>query len=260
MTLRIFGLILLGIVMMGGLVALLFGPVLAASLTLTTSTHPLVATTSTVARTGTTTTLGTTLPTGMLILAQDNFQRPDQEFWGTSSHGQTWSSDASTNPAYRIANHAGQITGGTGALNAVINTDTAADAEILLGGSVSKFNTAGTINLGAVLRWTDTNNFYKALFDGSTVQILKVVNGQITLLGKITLTTQANTAYSLRFRALGSNLFAKVWPTAQTEPTTWNLMAIDTALTTGLGGIRVLIQPGVVIHVITFLETNVPNM
>src|SRR5579872_6904801 len=56
----------------------------------------------------------TTTTTSMLpanILAQDTFQRPDQQFWGMASDGQSWSGDAAKASAFAIANHTGQVVG-----------------------------------------------------------------------------------------------------------------------------------------------------
>jgi hypothetical protein len=134
-----------------------------------------------------------------------------------------------------------------------------ADAEILVSGTVSQFDADGNTNLGVVLRWQDTNNWYKALIDGSQLQLLSDVNGQITVLAEHAFTATSGTAYSIRFRVLGSNLFAKAWASTQAEPANWTLMKIDTQLTTGMSGIRVKIVTGVMIRVKMFLETSVPN-
>lgn len=249
---------LLLLCLVGGLIAAFFTPTIAATLTLPGAGQ-------TVAPTPTATSVitapapqPTTLPNGVTVLARDTFQRPDQKFWGTSSDSRIWGGDANTNAAFSIVNHAGKIAGGNGPLQGVLNV-TITDAEILVSGTVNHFDANGDINLGAVLRWQDANNWYKALINGSQIQVLKDVNGTVTVLGSQPFEAQGDVSYNLRFRVQGSNLFAKAWPASQAEPTNWALMVIDTQLVSGVGGIRVLLVPGAIIRVTSFLETNVPG-
>jgi hypothetical protein len=193
---------------------------------------------------------------GVTVLAQDNFHRSNQPFWGTSSGLRTWGGDANTNTAFAIFNNMGRITGGQGALQAILSV-TSANADAFVSGSVSQFDLDGAVNLGLVLRWQDANDWYKALIDGQTLQVLRAVNGHVTVLAEQPFQANSGTRYSLRFRILGSALFARAWPSAGQEPATWNIMKIDTQLTTGLSGIRVKVQPGVVILVTAFQETSV---
>lgn len=263
MKIRGAGLVALVLCVLGGLIAALFTPALAATLALpatsqgTTATHPQPAATATKAATAVPA-QPTTATNGLTILAQDTFQRPDQAFWGTSSGLRPWGGDANTNQAFAIVNRAGQITGGQGALQATLNV-ASADAEILLNGNVNQFAANGAINLGVILRWQDTNNWYKALIDGSELQLLKDVNGKISVLAEHAFKASGETGYSLRFRVMGSNLFAKAWASAGAEPTNWTLMTIDTSLTSGMSGVRVKVEPGTLIRVTMFLETSVPN-
>ena len=250
------------ICILGGLVATIFTPAIAATLTLP-ATSVAVQPTGTPRGEPTRPANGnapqpTPMASGMTVLAQDTFQRPDQAFWGTASDHRTWSGDANTNQAFSIANHAGQISGAQGALQAILDVpDT--DAELLVTGTVSQFDAQGKSNLGVVLRWQDAHNWYKALIDGNVLQILKDVNGKISVLSEHTFKAASGTNYSLRFRALGSNLFAKAWPSASAEPANWTLMVIDTQLTGGMSGVRVTLVPNVIIRITSFLETNVPN-
>jgi hypothetical protein len=262
MSARKFGLAAVTLCFIGGLVAAIFTPAIAATLTLPAASgggqaqhRPAPVAT----RAPTSPAAQPTLPAnGVTVLARDTFRRPDQSLWGTSSDGRTWGGDANINPAFSIVNHAGQISGGQGALQATLNV-TNADAEILLSGLANRFDANGDINLGGVLRWQDPNNWYKVLIDGSRLQLLKDVNGKISVLGTRSFKAVAGTNYSIRFRVLGSDLFAKTWPSSQTEPASWMLMVIDTQLTTGMSGIRVLLVPGAVIRVTLFLETSVSN-
>jgi hypothetical protein len=197
------------------------------------------------------------MASGQTILARDTFQRPDQPRWGSASDGHLWGGAANTSPAFSIKNGAGQITGASGAQQATLDV-TSADTEILLSGSVSHFNPGSGVNLGGVLRWQDAGNWYKVLINGNILQLLKAFNGNVTVLGSIPFTAVDNTSYSLRFRVVGSNLFAKAWPGAQAEPAGWMLVAVDTQLTGGISGIRVKMAQGVTMRITSFLETSVP--
>lgn len=272
MSTRGLWLTLLTLCVVGGLIAAVFTPAIAATLTLPANSGATPAgqnagLTGTAgvaqARSSPTTTAGpsqaqpTQPANGLTVLARDTFQRPDQSFWGSSSDGRMWGGDANANPAFSIKNKAGQIAGASGPLQATLNV-TNADAEILLSGSASRFDANGDINLGGVLRWQDAGNWYKVLINGSILQLLKSVNGKITVLGSAPFKALGNTNYSIRFRVLGSNLFARAWSSDRAEPANWTLMVIDTQLTSGIGGIRVLLARGAVIRVTSFLETNVP--
>ncbi len=256
---RRISLIILALCILGGLVAALFAPVLAATLTLpsrqpvhiqstpTRATQPAPHPTAPTAQ----------LPDGTVVLAHDTFQRPAQNLWGRASDNQVWGGDANTNPAFSIVNQVGQIAKAQGKLNAVTGV-TMSDTEVLLTFAVNQFDPNGDINLGAVLRWKDTNNWYKVLLDGQNIQLLKNVQKKSTVLKTVPFQAHQGVFYSLRFRALGSALFAKAWPTSQQEPQDWSITLIDTSLTTGVDGIRVVVTPAAVISVTSFLETNVP--
>jgi hypothetical protein len=134
------------------------------------------------------------------------------------------------------------------------------NAEVVFSGIVNQFAQGATVNVGAVLRWTDANNWYKALIDGSTLNILRRVNGKTTSLGSSPFSAHGGTSYTLRFRAVGASLFVKAWPSNRPEPNGWMLTVMDTALSKGFGGMRFLMQNGVVIKVTSFRETTVTEM
>lgn len=268
---------LLVLCVLGGLIAFMFTPAIAATLTVPTppgtnpatgdngaQPRPIFSATGTVPATKAASTpvpQPTAPANGIVTLAQDNFQRPDQAFWGTSSGLRLWGGDANTNPTFAIVNHAGQISGSQGqsSLQAIMNV-ASPDAEIIITGSVSQFDARGSSNLGVVLRWQDANNWYKALIDGNNVQLLKNVNGKIAVLASQAFKATNDTSYDLRFRILGSNLFARAWADGQPEPATWTLMKADTQLANGVGGIRIKVVSGVQIRVTAFKETSVPNI
>jgi hypothetical protein len=264
MNARGFGLTLLVLCIAGGLVAAIFSPALAATLTLPAT--PGIARTTTTSiqvkpTAGTTPTPPAVQPTQVpdsVMLAHDTFQRPNQQFWGTSSDGRIWGSDANHSSAFAIVNHTGEISGGTGVYEATLDA-AGTDTDLLFSGTVSVFDAAGNINLGGVLRWQDTNNWYKVLINSSELQLLKDVNGTVSVLQMQKFQAIAGTNYTVHFRIVGSNLFANAWPSDQAEPANWMLVAIDTSLTIGSGGIRVKLLPGAVIRITSFVETSVSN-
>ena len=183
----------------------------------------------------------TSTPVVGQVLAKDTFQRANQAHWGNASDGHTWGGDANTVSAFSVSNNAGVITNaGNNNYSAVLGSSVA-DAEVLVSGSLSNYASA---NIGAVLRWTDGNDWYKAYIDGGTFYLQKKVAGTGTILVSKAFTAQANTSYTIRFQAFGSTLNAKVWATGSAEPTNWMLTTNDTSFATGYAGIRALSQTG----------------
>lgn len=266
------GLALLVLCVLGGLIAAIFTPAIAATLAtpaatasaspVAVATRPQTRPTATAPASATTPvpTLQPTMPANVTVLARDTFQRNDQVHWGTASDRRVWGGDANASAAFAVVNQVGQIAGGQQtALQATLG-DASGDADLLISGSVSQFDPAGTTNLGVVLRWQDAKNWYKALINGTKIQLLKAVNGTTTVLAAQTFQAASGTRYNLRFRVQGSNLFARAWASSQTEPTQWTIMSVDTQFTSGLSGVRVKILPGVLIKINMFQVTSVPNM
>ena len=193
------------------------------------------------------------------ILAQDTFKRANQVFWGTATDGRQWIGDANSIEVFSIVGNTGQIDHAQGTFNAILGPVTT-NAEVVFSGMVNQFGTGATVNMGAVLRWTDASNWYKALINGSKLQILRSVNGTIASLGSVSFSAQGGVSYTLRFRAIGAALFTKAWQSNQSEPNTWMLTMMDTRLSKGSGGLRFLVQNGSVIRVTSFRETSVQNM
>ena len=193
-------------------------------------------------------------PSPGIVLAQDTFQRANQKFWGTASDGHTWGGSANTNAAFSIHNNTGQVANTSGTYDALLGPS-ATDAEVLVTGSISSFKSN---TIGALLHWTDKNNWYRAYISGTQLVVQKKVNGTLTTLSKATFTASSNTNYSIRFRVVGTSLYAKAWATSSTEPTAWTITTSDSALSSGQCGIRVNITTGVTVNITSFQATN-PN-
>jgi streptogramin lyase len=191
-------------------------------------------------------------PSPGTIIAQDTFQRANQTFWGRASDGHTWGGNANSSTAFSIAANTGQVSNGNANYNAVLGP-IATGAQVLFSGSLSNFNST---NLGAVLRWTNVNNWYKAYINGTSLVIQKRVSGTPTILGKVPFTATAGISYTLRFSVVGSTLSAKVWQTGNLEPTNWMVTVTDNTFQTGYCGLRMLVQNGAVANITSFIATT----
>jgi hypothetical protein len=254
------GLLLLGFILLIDILAVRFSAEIQASLTLPV-TQIRFATRAYVAiptRAAAATKIPVPTPTSALtlpakdILAQDTFQRANQVFWGISSNGQAWGADAKNSRSFAIVNHTGQVTNGNGVYDA-ISGPMAVNSEVVFSGSLTHYMSS---SLGAVLRWTDANNLYKVFLGGGQLILLKKAAGVVTLLKTESFTAQDGASYTFRFRAVGPLLLARVWPTGQAEPPAWMLMVTDRDLSSGFGGIRLVVQGGTTATITSFMETG----
>ncbi len=202
----------------------------------------------------TTTATTTTSLSSANVLARDTFQRPDQQFWGVASDGQSWAGDAAKAPAFAIFNHTGQVTGTASAIYDSVLGKPVADSEVLFSGSVSHFAAA---NMGVLLRWTDGNNLYKVFIDGTNLTALKKVNGVVSSLQSVPFAAQDGISYSIRARVVGTSIMARAWQTGRTEPSNWMLIASDNSLASGYDGLRLITQMDITITITSFLESKI---
>lgn len=187
-----------------------------------------------------------------LTLVQDSFQRPDQQGWGTASDGQVWQGEAAENGQFfAVRNGVGEIRSRQGKITALLGQPST-NADVTLSGSITAFNMAAT-NIGAVVRYNGPNEWDKAYIDGANLVIIQHANGKNTTLASVPFLAQANTSYTIRFRANGSLLDAKAWQSEAPEPGAWMVHATEKTLQTGRSGIRVVLQPHVAIHITSFL-------
>jgi hypothetical protein len=205
--------------------------------------------TATVKATATTTATATPLPGA--TLGQDTFLRTNQSLWGKASDGHTWGGDANTASVFSIAGNQGVVANGTMSYSAVLGS-TSANAEVVFTGSISTF---ASNNFGAVLRWTDGNNWYKAYIDGASIVIQKKVSGATTILTQQPFAAKAATAYTIHFQVVGTTLSANVWPAGTTEPSGWMATATDSALASGYAGLRMQVLGGSTLSISAFKAT-----
>jgi streptogramin lyase len=171
------------------------------------------------------------------VLAQDSFQRPNQTHWGTASDGNTWGDDAndSDDASFSIKGNTAQVTNGNGIIEGTLGPSVS-DSQVFFTGSTSSFTNT---DFGAVLRFTDSNNWYKAYLDGTNLIIRRNQNGNNVVIATTAFTAKANASYSLRFQAVGTQLSAKAWVAGSSEPANWMLSINDNALTSGNAGLQV---------------------
>jgi streptogramin lyase len=223
----------------------------ALSTTGTGTATPTATATSTSTPSPTATATATTTPVAGATLGQDTFQRANQSLWGKASGGQTWGGDANTATVFSISGNQGQIANSSGSYSAVLGT-AAANADVVFTGSINSFSNN---NFGAVLRWTDGNDWYKAYVDGASLVLQKKVNGTTTVLSTAAFAATAATAYTIHFRVVGTTLSANVWKAGTTEPTGWMVAATDSSFASGYAGIRAQVLSASTLSVTSFKAT-----
>ena len=202
--------------------------------TTTTTTMP----TTTTTMPTTTTTTATGLGSGTVV-ANDTFSRANQTYWGNASDGLTWGGDANSQSVFRISADTGYVGSAWTTYSGVLGP-TLSNSQVLCSGSISSFSNA---NFGAVLRWQDGSHWYKAYVDGGHLVLQKKVGSTLTNIGSVSFAAGAGVNYTLRFQAIGTVLYAKVWMTGSAEPG-WMVQATDSTFASGQGGLRMLSQGG----------------
>src|SRR5579875_257217 len=190
----------------------------------------------------------TVSPTPGTTIAQDTFQRANQKYWGTASDGLTWGGDANSSSVFSINNNTGQLSNGSSPYNAVLGP-TATKAEVIFSGSMNNFTNT---NMGAVLRWQDSKDWYKAYINGSSLVIQKDVNGTTTVLKTVSFDATAGTSYSIDFEIIGTTLTANAWKTGTSEPSGWMATVTDSSFSSGYCGMRIQLQSGAVATITSF--------
>lgn len=193
----------------------------------------------------------TPTPVPGTILGQDTFHRANQSLWGKASDGHTWAGDANTVSAFSIAGNQGTVSNSSNSYSAVLGS-VGFNTDVVFTGSISSFS--GN-NFGAVLRWTDGNNWYKAYVDGASLIIQKKVNGATTVLGQRAFTAKTATAYTINLRASGPNIGVNVWPAGTTEPSGWMVLVKDTTFASGYAGMRMQVQGTSILSISAFKAT-----
>jgi hypothetical protein len=187
------------------------------------------------------------------VLAIDTFQRSNQTYWGNATSGQTWLADANTARNFAISQQAGVISVAQNATCNAVLGPVVTNSEVTFSASLNRY---GPSTLGAVLRWSDPNDFYKVMLTGQNLIVVRAVDGMVTPLQEIPFPVRNGAAYTFRFSAIGSQLSAMVWPTGQPAPLNWQISLVDSALTSGRAGLSVLAQDRTQAQITTFMEVE----
>lgn len=186
------------------------------------------------------------------VLASDTFQRPDQAYWGRSSSGESWLADAQADRNFGISHAAGFVHAAPGCVDCqAILGPRVSDVEVSFSASLNSYSSSA---LCAILRWGDTANLYKLVLDGQNLVLWRVMDGMAIPLQTLAFPAHADASYTFRFRAVGPQLSAMVWPTDQPPPANWQISVRDSALTVGRVGIGALVRQDAQAKITTFTE------
>jgi hypothetical protein len=168
----------------------------------------------------------------MALLDLDTFTRANNASnWGTASGGSVWST-ASGSAVLSIASNEGHAATCTSATFMKLGSGSSVNAEALVRVRASDSNATSS---GIVLRATGTTTYYRARLSINNaslgIALIKVIAGTSTNLFTASFTQTANTYYWLRFRCVGSSLYAKVWADGSGEPASWTISGTDTSIT-----------------------------
>ncbi len=160
-------------------------------------------------------------------LAIDYMQRANQSGFGTASDGQTYTKSGTGTDA--ISGNEATITNTTGDVYERLGSKTAADSE-----ASTRFElSASTIFAGVCLRFTDSNNLYRCIYNNGTLKLEKLVAGVLTTLASASVSPFSVTWSRLRLRIVGSTLYGRMWPDGIVESTSWMLTTTDSAFASG---------------------------
>lgn len=183
-------------------------------------------------------------------IAADSFVRPDQSLWGTSTNGDgtanaTWAGDVATDGVNAsISSDVGKYTY-PGAVNATkfgyLGASQAGAADVYGSVAFAGVGTSGDVFRLIADATLDGKTHYAVKLDttNNIFRIEKDVNGSVTLLQSISFTYAKNTRYDVRLDiSTGTQtIAARLWLDGTAEPSTWQVSAADSALTSGYVGV-----------------------
>lgn len=167
--------------------------------------------------------------TALAPVAYDSFTRTvGAGAWGTSDGGQAWTLVAGTASERSVDGTRGLVTLPSTPATIRLQTlpDTIADCEIRARLSVSAVATGDSLVPGILMRYTGTNDFYRARihFGVSGALSVSVTRGS-TQIGSTVLLPHVYTAgaeFEIRARLIGHRILARVWRTGTAEPPAWH--------------------------------------
>jgi hypothetical protein len=179
------------------------------------------------------------------VLLEDHFLRLNQTYWGAAAPGLSWGGNANNNPAFAVRNERG-IVSGKGFFVATIPVATN-DMEIRANVSFDDF---GHNWFGAILRVSNQSYWYEARVESDKISLY--IREGMNQRGLVTMPVdlKASQKFTLRFRSIGDQIMAKVWPAGTSEPVEWQVIFTDSKLTIGYSGLIVnLVDPAATLTV-----------
>lgn len=172
-------------------------------------------------------------------IGSDTFVRSNASGWGTSSGGDTWATNLGS-PTLSIASNKGHAASISSQAAMQLGSTTSQNMEGLVR---AQTNNTNSLRMGVALRFTSSNTFYHARLSANANNLVigKIVSGSNTDLFTTSFTVSTATYYWVRFRIVGSNLYARVWADGGSEPGTWTLTGTDSSIT-GSGGFGLTIN------------------
>lgn len=171
----------------------------------------------------------------------DTFSRSSSSAWGSADSGQAYTVSGGVAADYNVAAGIGTIRIQAVGVSrtAILTTVSLADYDQYADIASSAVATGGSIfaRLNGRRDATGANRYFAEIefttTSGIVLTIKKTVASSQTTLATVTTTLAytAAVAKRVRFRQVGSLLYAKVWNTTDAEPSTWTITAIDTSVT-----------------------------
>jgi hypothetical protein len=159
--------------------------------------------------------------------------------WGTADSGDAWSVVSGAASQFSTDGSSGLMTHSAPGFCQISLPYTATDDDITVTCTTSSI--ANYADFAIQLRFTDTSNYYRAVyrFDTNALEIDVRRDGTTgTLSGPVTPTSTGGASVGpvkLRFQIIGNTLSAKAWRSTFTEPAAWDTTASDATLPTGSG-------------------------
>ena len=165
------------------------------------------------------------------IIAQDSFAsatgRGSPNNWSPADGGAyNWSLAVNT-PTLAVTSSEGTLTGATGRTILLLSTATALNVEAL----VRFANAQNTDEIIIPIRSNaGASAYYFARLKSQNIGIYRY-NGSENNINNVATTVTAGNFYWIRFRAVGPNLYCKIWADSGSEPSAWNVSVVDTNIT-----------------------------
>jgi hypothetical protein len=168
----------------------------------------------------------------MTILSMDTVGRANQTGFGTATGDpfgtETWVQVRGSMPSGVTGNELTCNSASGGTFNIFrLGSQSPSSVEVL-----TRINPADTSDIGIVLCYNSTTQFYYMVLSGGNL-VIGMDNGGFSTLASATFSYSAGNFYWLRARVQSGTLYLKGWANGSTEPTTWNVTKADSTFSSG---------------------------